>query len=755
MPEIIKERDYESEIAQLYVDYAMSVITERALPDVRDGLKPVQRRILYALNSLSKSDGPHRKCARIVGDTMGKYHPHGDASIYESLVHMAQFFKMPIPLVDPHGNFGSIDGSGASAMRYTEARMSKFVEKVCMNDLSFFKDQFVPNFDETEKEPTFLPFQVPNILISGVDGVAVGMATKIPTHNLGEVIDATITYLNNEDCSLDDIMEHLIAPDFSTGGIVNVSREQMKEIYRTGSGKIKVRGKVEIRDGAYGRKSICVTEIPQPMVGKTGVFLDTVAELVKNRELPAVVDIADRGDKTEECLCIDVKKGTTKEEIDNIINILYKKAKLEDTFGVNMRVIDGGKPKVMGIMEILKVYTAFKYDLYTTKYTKLLAKKEEEKEIKEGLLCAVDCIDLIIEILRGSKKVSDAKECLMYGKVENIKFKRKKSKEEAQHLCFTELQANSILEMKLQKLIGLEIDILRKELKEVDKLIKEFSTLLSSKTAMKKRMVIDLEEIKKEFAIPRRTKVLDLGDVKIEKVKEEKIDVAILVDRFSYAKVIERSIYDKNESSIRSDYKRVILCSNLDRIFTFTDANLYKVCRVMDIVKAQGKKNNTKKGESSLYGKLSDKGIPISSILPMGENEVILSIGTVEDIISEEVVFVSKDGNIKKVDGIVFDTSRKSSTACKQEEDIVFVGCGKGKDIVMKSNNGYFFRASISDVAVKGKGASCSKFFKLDKGDFITEVQVGTTKDVFSEKNIPFTKIKLCTKGSKGVKMRV
>ena len=356
--------DYETEMGQSYVDYAMSVITERALPDIRDGLKPVQRRVLYALNQLSKSDTPHRKCARIVGDTMGKYHPHGDSSIYECLVNLAQNWKLENPLVDPHGNFGSINGDGAAAMRYTEARIDAYTEEVCMKDLKYFKDIFLPNFDNTEEEPEFLPFQVPNILVSGTSGIAVGMDSEIPTHNLGEVIDGLIMYLKNPEITLDEIMEVLPGPDFATGGYINADKDAIREIYETGMGKLRVRGKYEIRDAGYGRKTICITEIPCTMIGNTSKFLDTVAELARNRELPAVVDIADRGDKNGECLCIDVKKGTSDEEIENIVNILYKKAKFEDTKGVRMRVISGKSPKVMGLMEIFKEYSDFKSYLY-------------------------------------------------------------------------------------------------------------------------------------------------------------------------------------------------------------------------------------------------------------------------------------------------------------------------------------------------------------------------------------------------------
>ena len=368
MSEKITTVDYESEMGQAYVDYAMSVITERALPDVRDGLKPVQRRILYSLSELTSSEAPHRKCARIVGDTMGKYHPHGDSSIYEGLVNLAQNWKLPIPLVDPHGNFGDVSGSGAAAMRYTEARISKYTEEACMKDLRFCKEDFIPNFDGEETEPTYLPFQVPNLLVSGSMGIAVGMATNIPTHNLNEVIDATVAYLRDPEITTEGLLEYIQGPDFATGGIINASRETLLSIYETGQGRLRIRGKVEVRDAGYGRKSICVTELPYTMIGSTEKFLTTVGELVRNRELPQVVDIADRGDKNGECLCIDVKKGTTDEEIEKIINILYKKAGLEDTYGVNINCINRGKPEVMGLRRILKLYTQFKSDVYTKKW---------------------------------------------------------------------------------------------------------------------------------------------------------------------------------------------------------------------------------------------------------------------------------------------------------------------------------------------------------------------------------------------------
>ncbi len=761
MSEKILNVDYESEMGQSYVDYSMSVITERALPDIRDGLKPVQRRILYALNSLAGSDKPHRKCARIVGDTMGKFHPHGDSSIYEGLVNMAQNWKMPIPLVDPHGNFGSVDGSGAAAMRYTEARISKYTEDVCMKDLPFFKDRFIPNFDGTETEPTFLPFQVPNILVSGSTGIAVGMATNIPTHNLGEVIDATIMYLNNPDVSLDELLSVMPGPDFATGGIINASKEDLLSVYETGLGKIKVRGKVEVRDIGHGRKSICVTELPFTMIGGTAKFLDTVAELTRNRELPAVVDIADRGDKNGECLCVDVKKGTSDDEINNIINILYKKAGLEDTFGVNINCINDGKPEVMGLKRILSIYTDFKYDLYFTKYKKLLEDQEEIKEIKTGLLTAVDCIDLIIEILRGSKKVSDAKACLMHGDVSNVTFRFKGSMEDAKFLCFTEKQADAILAMRLQKLIGLEINALKKDLSDAEKLIKKYTGLLKSRESMKKQMIDDMLEIKEKYAIPRKTVIRDCGEIVVRKAQAVETEVAVLLDRFYYIKVIDASVYDKNTSQINKDYRFSFKCKNTERIGVFADDNQMHMIKVADIIKIQAKKNtgNKKKDSGSgIIGRLSDKGIQIFEFCNMNGDENILYMCCLEYILDRKLIFVTKQGQAKLTAGSNFDVQRKVISASKQGEEIIFIDCTDAADyIVTKSRLGYYARIQISEIPEKGKGAGGVKLVNLSADDEIESVHIGSLKDSFfvDDTEIMFTRIKAGKRGSKGTKLRI
>ena len=453
--------EYSDLMKKSYIDYAMSVIVSRALPDVRDGLKPVQRRTLYDMYELGiRYDKPYRKCARIVGDTMGKYHPHGDSSIYEALVVMAQDFKKGMVLVDGHGNFGSIEGDGAAAMRYTEARLAKITQEAFLADLDKDIIDFVPNFDETEKEPSVLPVRVPNLLLNGAEGIAVGMATSIPTHNLGEIVDAVKAYMKNNDISTKQLMKYIKGPDFPTGGIV-VNKDELLNIYETGTGKIKIRGKVDVEEVKGGRKKIIISEIPYTMIGAgIGKFLNDVANLIETKKTNDIVDISNQSSKEGIRIVIEVKKDT---DVENLINMLYKKTRLEDTFGVNMLAVADGRPEVLGLKKIIEYHVDFQFELATRKYRTLLNKEKDKKEIQEGLIKACDVIDLIIEILRGSKSVKEAKACLTQGITENIKFKSKISQKMASMLRFTERQATAILEMRLYKLIGLEIEALMKE----------------------------------------------------------------------------------------------------------------------------------------------------------------------------------------------------------------------------------------------------------------------------------------------------
>ena len=528
------QTEYSEIMQKSYIDYAMSVIVSRALPDVRDGLKPVQRRCLYDMYELGiRWDKPYRKSARIVGDTMGKYHPHGDSSIYGALVVMAQDFKMGQPLVDGHGNFGSIEGDGAAAMRYTEARLTKLTQEAFLSDLDKEVVEFVPNFDETEKEPSVLPARIPNLLVNGSEGIAVGMTTAIPPHNLGEVIDALIALIRDSSLTNQDLMKYVKGPDFPTGGIV-VNASDLEQIYSTGTGRIRIRGKVEVEKVPRSeRKRIVITQIPYPMIGAgIGKFLNDVASLADSKLGSDIADISNQSSKEGIRIVLELRKGADEEYIKKL---LYKKTRLEDTFSVNMLAVSNGKPETLSLHDILEAHIEFQFEIATKKYRNLLDGELAKKEIQEGLIRAVDVIDLIIEILRGSKDRSMARNCLVTGNTDGIRFKTKKSKADAAKLRFTEAQANAILEMRLYKLIGLEIDALMAEYEETKKKIERYTDILNNYSSMADVIVRQLEEFRKNYANERRTMICEEEEIVLEERKAEAYPCVLLMDRFGYA----------------------------------------------------------------------------------------------------------------------------------------------------------------------------------------------------------------------------
>ena len=539
--------DYAEVMQKSYIDYAMSVIISRALPDVRDGLKPVQRRTLYDMYELGiRYDRPYRKCARIVGDTMGKYHPHGDSSIYEALVVMAQDFKKGKTLVDGHGNFGSIEGDGAAAMRYTEARLEKLTQDVFLEDLDKNVVDFMPNFDETEKEPVVLPVRIPNLLVNGADGIAVGMATSIPPHNLGEVVDAVKAYMKNNDISVKGLMRYLKGPDFPTGGLV-VNKDDLLRIYETGTGKLRVRGKVETVKLKGGRQQLVITEIPYTMIGANiGKFLNDIASLVENKKTTDIVDISNQSSKEGIRIVLDLKRDA---DVENLTNMLYKKTKLEDTFGVNMLAVADGRPETLSLKQVIEHHVDFVFDVTTRKYTTLLNKEQEKKEIQEGLIKACDVIDLIIEILRGSKNREQVKKCLVDGVTEGIRFKSKSSEKAAQKLHFSEKQAAAILDMRLYKLIGLEIEALQADYAETMKNIAIYEDILNNYDSMAEVIMKELDQIKKEYGTKRRTVIENAEEVVYEEKKMEEMEVTFLMDRFGYMRTIDKSAYERNKEA--------------------------------------------------------------------------------------------------------------------------------------------------------------------------------------------------------------
>ena len=737
--------EYSDVMKKSYIDYAMSVIIARALPDVRDGLKPVQRRTLYDMYELGiRYDRPYRKCARIVGDTMGKYHPHGDSSIYEALVVMAQDFKKGMVLVDGHGNFGSIEGDGAAAMRYTESRLAKITQEAYLADLDKDIVDFVPNFDETEKEPEVLPVRIPNLLVNGAEGIAVGMATSIPTHNLGEVIDAVKAYMRNNEITAEELLTYLKGPDFPTGGIV-VNKDDLPSIYETGTGKIKLRGKVEVENGKGGKKRLVISEIPYTMIGAgIGKFLNDVCALVEAKKTNDIVDISNQSSKEGIRIVLELKKDA---DIENLKNMLYKKTRLEDTFGVNMLAVADGRPETMGLRQIIEHHVDFQFELMTRKYKTLLAKELAKREIQEGLIKACDVIDLIIEILRGSKSIKDAKECLIHGTVENITFKTAASKKKAAKLCFTEKQATAILEMRLYKLIGLEIEALMKEHEETLKNIEKYEDILNNYDSMTNVIIDELEGYKKAYARERRTVIENGKEAIYEENRVEEQDVILLLDRFGYAKTVDVATYERNKEAADSENKHIVPCKNTGKVCIFTNTGKMHQVKVSDIP----------------YGKFRDKSVPIDNLGNYDSaQEEIVYLCAEEELKDAKLLFVTRQSMLKQVAGEEFLVSKRTTAATKlQEEDevVAIIKVLEEQNIVLQTEGGYFLRFLLAEVPEKKKGAVGVRGMKLQKSDRIEQIYLFTdgvdTKGSYQEKEVSLNRLKLNKRDGKGTKTRL
>ena len=797
MAEQIIKTEYSEVMQKSYIDYAMSVICARALPDARDGLKPVQRRVLYAMDRLGLNyDKPHRKSARIVGDTMGKYHPHGDSSIYETLVVLAQDFKKGMALVDGHGNFGSIEGDGAAAMRYTEAKLKKFTQDVYLADLDKDVVDFVPNFDETEKEPSVLPVRVPNILVNGAEGIAVGMATNIPTHNLGEVVDAVIAYMDNNNITTEELLQIIPGPDFPTGGIV-ANKSDLKDIYENGTGKLKLRGKLEFEKGKGREKDkLVITEIPYTMIGAgIGKFISDVIDLVETKKTTDIVDISNGSDENGIRIVLELKKGA---DVEKLKNILYKKTKLEDTFGVNMLAIADGRPEVMGLKSIIKYNVDFQYELAQRKYTTLLNKALEQKEIKEGLIKATNIIDLIIEIIRGSQSQKQVKACLVHGKTDDIKFKNPESEILAGNLSFTERQAQAILELRLSKLIGLEILALQKEYEELMDKIGQYEDILGNRKTMTKTIKKDLKAIKKEYALPRKTLIEDGKEAVFDENAFVEQEVVFVQDKFGYSKLLDPAAFDRNIESVTKENKYYFRCMNTDSICIFTDnGNVHQI-----------------KVSAIPTKKVREKGIPIDNLGNYSsQGESIVTLVSFDMIKDKKLLFTTKNGMIKLVDGNEFETNRKTMLATKlgKDDEVVSVKITRvsnkqiseeqveempvmltgGSDdfepldfeqmelfdttasmdlgqeqelqytreiLVLQTEEGIFLRFPLKEVPEMKKATLGVKGIKLNDGDFVSKVYLLDTGDnevvKCNGKTVDLRKLKIGKRGTKGVKVR-
>lgn len=698
--------------------------------------------MLYDMSELGiHYDGAYRKSARIVGDTMGKYHPHGDSSIYDSLVVMAQDFKKALPLVDGHGNFGTIEGDSAAAMRYTEAKLQKITEEALLADLDKNVVDFVPNFDETEKEPSVLPAMIPNFLINGSEGIAVGMATSTPTHNAAEVIDAEIALLEDPEASVRDLMRYVKGPDFPTGGIV-INKEELRAIYETGQGKIRLRGRVETEKGKSGHLNLVVTEIPYTMIG-TGIarFLQDVAALYENKVTNDIVDISNQSSKEGIRIVIELKKDT---DVENFKALLYKKTKLEDTFGVNMLAIKDGRPETLSLKQILQADIDFAFAVTRRKYETMLAKEQEKREIQEGLIKACNVIDLIIEIIRGSDSSQQAKKCLVEGITDGIRFKTRESAVMAAQLAFTSRQADAILELRLRKLVGLEINALLKEHEETVANIYRYEDILEQRSSMTRVIREELSRFKKGLSSPRKTEITQGEELVYVKPEEEETKVMFVMDRFGYAKTIDLAAYERNKDTVDTEFKVHFVCSNLGRVCVFTDTGMMHTVKVSDLPMA----------------KLKEKGRPIDNVCKFDSaKENVIYITNQSELNLYRLVFVTAQGYVKIVSGGEFDVTRLTIQATRLDEDDRLVMAGAITDqqnIVLRTQEGFFLKYSLEEIPEQKKTARGVRGIRLSAKDEVEDAWILNPNVpntiTFHDREIDLNHFKSTARGGKGTR---
>ncbi len=693
--------DINNEMKQCYIDYAMSVIVARALPDVRDGLKPVQRRILYSMSEMNLDPNKgYRKSARIVGDTMGKYHPHGDSSIYQAMVRMAQNFSMRYMLVDGHGNFGSIDGYGAAASRYTEARMSK-ITAAMLADIDKDTVDFVPNYDENEKEPVVLPSRIPNILLNGATGIAVGMATNIPPHNLGEVIDGCVLMIDNKkenkETDIEDLMEYIKGPDFPTGATI-LGKSGIRATYKTGRGKIIVRSLVEIEPMHGGREKIVVTEIPY-MVNKLRL-IEKIAELVKDKKIEGISDIYDASSGDDIKIIIELKKDVN---ANVILNQLYKFTQLQESFGAIMIALVDGKPEVLNLKQILVEYLKHQEDVVARRTKFDLDKAQKRAHILEGLRIAIDNIDEVISIIRTS--YDNAKERLM------------------ERFSLSDVQAQAILDMQLKRLQGLEHEKIDEEYKNLMALIKELSEILADKNKLLDVIKKELLEIKEKYNDDRRTKIVqNPGEIDIEDLIEEEASV-IAMTNLNY---IKRTPLDTYKSQNRGGrgimgmqtrdedaVTRLFVCSTHDYLLFFT--NFGRVYRI--------------KGYQVPEAGRTARGLAIVNLISISQGETITAVVPVKDFEDDKyLVMVTKSGIIKKTDMSSFSNIRKAGLTAinlKEGDELIAAFLTDGtKDIFAATRNGMGIRFNENDVRPMGRTATGVKAITLTGDDYVVSSDI-------------------------------
>ncbi|MDF2879533.1 MAG: hypothetical protein K0R54_90 [Clostridiaceae bacterium] len=739
--ERIIEVDYEEEMRKSYLDYAMSVIVSRALADVRDGLKPVHRRILYSAHELGLTpDKPYKKSARIVGDVLGKYHPHGDTSVYEAMVRMAQNFSLAVPLIEGFGNFGSIDGDGAAAMRYTEARMSHATIEM-LSDLEKDVIDFTDNFDSSLKEPSVLPAKFPNLLINGTNGIAVGMASYMPTHNTTEIYNAILNYIDNPNITVEGIMKYIKGPDFPTGGIIT-NKNDLLDIYKTGKGKVRVRAKVEVENAGHGKTNLVVTEIAFSYSGNKSAIIEKISELVRDGKFNELSDVRDESSKDGIRMVLEVKKGIN---IEKLLTKLYKKTPLEDTIGVKFLVLVDGVPVVLSIKQIIEHFVKFQKEITIRKYRYLLEKDLKKKELQEGLIKAIDVMDTIIEVIRNSENDEIVKNCLVNGKIDNISFKTKKAKKEASTFNFTENQAEVIIDMRLRKLIGLEILKLNEDYKNLLKEIEYYTDVVNNETTLMCVIKDYLKEQKKVYGVKRKTEIDTVETVEyVEEFIEE--ELVVLIDRFGYIKSIDSVSYNRSNEETIKDFKYTFNAMNTEKLCVFTDlGNLYQI-KLTDIPKV----------------KIKEKGIPIDTLAKMGKEEVLL-METFNNVKDKKLMFVTKRGLIKVTPGIEYESVRAQINSTKFEEgdslsDIKLIDNENNyKYVILTTKKNYALKFDISLVNELKKNSKGVKSIVLYEDDYVENIYLLDKNEekmiTVNGKSVDLKKMRMKQRNQIGVKL--
>ncbi|MBW4828344.1 MAG: DNA gyrase subunit A [Paeniclostridium sp.] len=699
------------EMKKSYIDYAMSVIAGRALPDVRDGLKPVHRRILYSMSELNLTpDKPYRKSARIVGDVLGKYHPHGDSAVYLAMVRMAQDFSTRGLLVDGHGNFGSVDGDSPAAMRYTEARMSKLALEL-LRDIDKETVDFIPNFDESLKEPSVLPSRFPNLLVNGSNGIAVGMATSIPPHNLGEVIDATIHLIDNEECSIEDLMQFIQGPDFPTSAII-MGKENIAEAYRTGRGKAKVRARAYIEELAKGKQQIVITEIPYQV--NKAKLVEKIAELVKDKKLEGISDLRDESNRNGMRIVIELKRDAN---ANIVLNKLYKHSQMEDTFSIIMLALVNGEPKVLNLKQVLYHYVQHQKDVVTRRTKFDLNKAEARAHILEGLRIALDNLDEVIKLIRGSKTTQEAKDGLM------------------DRFNLSEVQAQAILDMRLQRLTGLERDKIEAEYEELLKKINKLREILSDERLLMNVIKQELSMVKENYADERRTEIRHAeGEIDMRDLIENE-EVAVTLTHFGYIKRMPIDTYKSQNRGGRGisalttreeDFiKELITTQTHSRLLFFTNKGRVYRLNAYEIPEA----------------KRQAKGSAIVNLLQLNSDEKIATMISIDDASdSQYLLLATKNGIVKKTKREEFKNINKSgliAIGLREDDELIDVRVTDGsEDVILVTKGGMSIRFDENDIRHMGRTAMGVKGITLNKNDKVVSMNLcseGTDLLVVSE----------------------